>query len=164
MFGLFELFGLFGLKALARWRRNRGRLIYSYHDGEKWRRADPFLLWRKLLHHPTVNLVEILPLAELGSEPETTQAVETVAEAFGVTRWEERSQSGLLDWEILRLVNDFERWMAALKKNTSLGPISPPATGSASSNSQGPQNHATSSPSGSGSIPGGPTPGRPTEP
>ncbi len=39
---------MFFLRTIQSWLRNRGRLLFRYHDGERWRRADPLVVGRAL--------------------------------------------------------------------------------------------------------------------
>lgn len=110
-------------------RRQRQRELFEYWDGEKLRRGDPFRLWRALNNHSKMNL-ENAPLVDKGEEPETTIFVKAIAEVFNVKRWD--GESGLTDWEMLRLLFDFSDFNIALKKNTSPMPISSPPTDSES--------------------------------
>jgi len=101
--------------------RKKPRGLFEFHDGTKIRRADPFVIWRKLFTHPKLNFQEHLALAEQGQEPETTATIECLCEIFGVSRWDEAAQTGLTDWEILALVGQFQECLELLKKSSSPG-------------------------------------------
>lgn len=143
------------------WRERRAlarRQIFEYHDGTHWRYADPFAVWRHLFHHPTVDILAVLPFAEQGKEPEASIALGVLCEVFGVQRWDEATRTGLTDLEILGLVVQFQVYLGSLKKSTDDGPISSPPLASASSPSPEPPPPATSEPLGSGSASIGSTP------
>jgi hypothetical protein len=54
--------------------------------------------------------------------------VGVVARVFGVSRWDDSSQTGLTDWEVLDLFGDLNEYLLAIKKKYSPGPTSPPPT------------------------------------
>lgn len=107
--------------------------LLRYWDGTGWRYGDPFLLYRKLWSHPTLNIEAQAPLVDAGQEPETTEFVTSLAEIFGVERWDPDTGRGLTDWEVLDCFQQLNEYMVALKKNTSGSPTSLPPTESASS-------------------------------
>ena len=80
--------------------------------------------------HPKFNLETMGDLVEHGAEPETTIAAEAICEVFGVTRWDDRAKTGLIDWELIALMDQFHQHLEALKKKPSPGPISPEPTDS----------------------------------
>ena len=121
---------MFG-RIIERWKRRRresSRLLFSFWDGRQTRNADPYRLWRELSSYPTVNIVEAAPLVDEGQEPETTQVVTAIADVFGVTRWDETTQTGLTDWEILNLLGNLDQYLLAIKKKYSPGPTQPETT------------------------------------
>jgi hypothetical protein len=116
---------------LQRWRErqwNRHRLLFSYWDGNRVRRADPYRLSRELQGQKELDLIAVAPLVDEGKEPETTQFVSVIAAVFGVERWNDSTQSGLMDWEILDLFRDFNGYLLNIKKKYNPGPTSPQST------------------------------------
>jgi hypothetical protein len=141
-------------------RRLGSRRLFRYWDGRRWRYGDPFLLWRAIMNHPTVHFENALPLVDDGVEPETSQVVVALYEIFAVEPWDEHRRTGLTQWEILAVLGAFNLYLELLKKSTSPGPTSSPATAStpvaASAESPAP---APSSSWDSGSMPSESTPG-----
>lgn len=110
------------LQWIRKWferRRLRDRALFAYRDGTRERYADPAEVWRKLLNHPTMNFVDMMPLAEQGQEPEVSVVLDALAEIFDVDRWDESTGRGLTNWETLDLVHQFDAYLNALKKNIS---------------------------------------------
>jgi hypothetical protein len=154
-----------------RWRKKRrtarmlaAGAIFSYWDGQKFRYADPFKLWRDLTQDEKVNLERLLPEADDADGRAVDALVAHVCRVFGVTRWDEAARSGLTDLELLHLLQSTLRWTAFVKKNSSPGPTLPPATAAATSSaSPGPPNPTRSASSDCTSTatarrPAGPTP------
>jgi len=141
---------------IGRWlrkrRRRRSLALMRFWDGERFRYADPFLVWRRIYSDPDVDLQAIAPLADAGHEPEATQAIDLIARAFEVQRFDEATQTGLTDWEICGLLNDMDAYMEAVKKKYNFGPISPEPTASESSISPEPPTETPKPSSGSGSV------------
>jgi hypothetical protein len=115
------------------WRIAKQRLLYSYWDGKTQRRGDPFRIWREIENDTSIDLDTMAVFVDGGREPETSLMVEAIARAFRVERWNEETQSGLIDWEIIDLLIYLQSFMLALKKNISPGQTSPTITESASS-------------------------------
>ncbi len=168
------------IRWLRTWRDKRKlgpRGLFRYHDGQTYRWLDPFTTWRAICHHPTYDL-EVHPAAcDDAREPETTEAIGIISALFDVQRFDGRTGRGLNDWEILGLLEQLLGHLASLKKNTSRPPTSPPPTEStrpSCSDAQadsdvsavapdGSDEHATNSPSGSGSTSPEPPRESPTE-
>jgi hypothetical protein len=152
------------LKTRLERRRLQDRGLFRYHDGTRTRYADPFVVWRALNNHPEMNLEKQADFVDIGQEPETTTVVKAFCDVFDVKRWDDTKRTGLMDWEILDLINQLEGFLAPLKKNISLGQTSSPPTESASlTGSEVPLSEVTSSSSASGSILNEPKPAKPTE-
>jgi hypothetical protein len=124
------------LNWIRRLGRQRDRIVFRYFDGRKWRVGDPFSLWRKLAHHPTVDLQTAAPMLDEGQEPESSQMLDALADVFGLHRLDSKSGDGLTDWEIKGIFLGFSAYMQGLKKSTESGPAPSPPTDSASSTSQ----------------------------
>ena len=121
---------------LARWRnrrRDKNRLLFAFWDGFRFRRTDPFRVWREIQADKTVDIEAAAPFVDEGKEPETTLVVEAIARAFGVRRWDAEIGAGLTDWELLNLFSDLSGYLLAVKKKFSPGPTPPPPTAPPSS-------------------------------
>lgn len=140
--------------------RLKRRGLYGFFDGKRTRYVDPIATWRKLEHHPTVDLDAIIPCLNEGMEPETSQMLGVLAETFDVKRYDPATQEGLTDREVVNLLDGLVEHMETLKKNTGTPPTSPAPTVSASS---GDGSEASSS-WGSRSIVNGSSPSMPTAP
>ncbi len=152
--------------------RNRSRMkkmvaagaIFPYWDGQRVRYGDPFKIWLALTQDEKVNLQRLLPEVDEVQPKAIYQALAHVCKVFDVTRWDEATQSGLTDLELLALLNNVLSWTNLVKKNSRPGLTSPPATPvSTSSPSPASPQPTRNSSSDSTSIasdkrPGGPTP------
>jgi len=106
--------------SVLRARRNVSRGLFPYHDGTRQRWGDPFTIYRKL-KSSDVDLGQIGDAVDRQEEPETTQALGLVTEAFGVQRWNDEGQTGLTDLEILALPVLLGNYLEGVKKNTGTG-------------------------------------------
>lgn len=118
---------------LLRRRRLRRRGLFCYHDGRKTRWADPMAVWRHLCNHSQVNMDTVADTVDAREEPETTNFLTALCEAFGVQRFDSETTSGLRDGELFDLFYALSDHFSALKKNSSPGPILSPPTESESS-------------------------------
>ncbi len=139
---MWTLFGWIRRRRLAR------RELLRFWDGAAWRYCDPFLVWRALKHHDTVNLDTHWAASEDGDEPETTELITAVATAFGVGRF--NGESGLTDWELLDLLSKFVDYIEKIKKKRSPSLTSSEPTDSGYSTSPVPPSETEISGSGSG--------------
>lgn len=114
--------------------RRRGFFVFRTPQGVE-RAVDPFVVYRRLVHHETINLEKHATAADLGEEPETTELIEAICEIFGVTRYDETTKTGYLDWELLNLLGEYHEFLADLKKNIDTGLNSQPPTEPKSSES-----------------------------
>lgn len=130
-------------------------MLFRYWDGRRWRRADPFRLWRELFARNSI--ADLYGPAVEGREPETTELLERLCQVFGVQRWDERTRQGLTDWEIFSLLGQFHEYLEALKKSISPGLISPPPGDSASGTGPAAPDGATKASSPSWSSPSEPS-------
>ena len=124
---------------------NKNQAVFPYYDGERKRYADPFGVWRKLVNHPKFNMQEMTPLVEMGEEPETTICIEAVVEVFGIKRWNPVTHTGLTDMQVLIVLDRFDNFLGAIKKNFVYGSTSSPTTDLESSISPEPPKEATNS-------------------
>ena len=154
---------------LKTWRKRRrlkamiaSGAIFPYWDGEKTRYGDPFLIWRSLTQDEKVNLDRLLPEVDDAQNAAVQTAVDHVCKVFDVRRWDPATQSGLTDLEILNLLGSVLRWTAFVKKNSSPGPTSPPATAPASSTSPAPPSETRNASGDSTSTSTAPKPAAPT--
>lgn len=114
-------------------RRMRGRGLYGFwcHDLQRWRWADPLQVYRRFEHHPRYNPERHLALAEHGAEPETSELLDIIADAFEVRRFD--GHRGYTDAELFGLWGDFGDWLTGQKKSSSSGLTSQLPTESPSS-------------------------------
>lgn len=130
------------------WRswRLRGKGLFNFHDGHRWRFVDIWLTYRKFVGRQDLDVERHLPLAELGHEPEVTELVAIICSVFGLYRWD--GSRGLTDPEVLQVLREFLYVANGLKKNGSGGSTSSPtAAGSFSDDSTPDAAAAENSPS-----------------
>jgi hypothetical protein len=135
--------------------------IFAYWDGCKVRYADPFRIWRELTQDEKVNFDRLMPEIDDAESPAITTAVEHVCKVFAVKRWDEATQTGLTDLQLLHLLGDVLRWTAFVKKKPSRGPTSPTVAADTSSVGQADQPSTPNSSSASTSTE---TESKPAEP
>jgi hypothetical protein len=120
------------IRRLMDWRRQRKRRLFRFHDGKRWRYADPIAASRALNTDKAVDLTTIFPALQQGREPETTQFLDAVCRAFGVHRFQPDG-SGMTDEELCDLFADLTAYLEDVKKNTAPPATSLPPTESESS-------------------------------
>lgn len=120
------------LRRFFRWwrqhRRARARGIFRYHDGTKWRLADPIAVQRACDLHPSW-----IPKADLGlmcqpgrmGQQAAQRGIEALREIFGIPPLE---QGGLTEEEIWEVWIAFCDFLGELKKNSKMPPIGSPPT------------------------------------
>lgn len=110
--------------------RNRGRDVFRFYDGRRWREIDPFIPARVLFSHPKFDWDETLVLLTMPRvKPQLETAaviVQAVQDAFKVKPFD---QGGLTELEAIDLLYDFRDYLGNVKKNGSLFPTSQPAMG-----------------------------------
>jgi hypothetical protein len=123
------------LKRLLQKRRDRGREIFRFFDGERERGADPIRVMRLIaLDEEFVPERHLDPLLE-GSLPDRDNeeniriSLAAARRIFGVKEWRE-DQPGLTEQETLQLWMTFATYLDALKKNGNPTPTSPVASDS----------------------------------
>lgn len=113
------------IRAILNWFLNRNRTIFRFYNGKKRVSIDPIHCAMKLANDP-----DYLPRhidEALNGDDEALQICSAAADrAFGVVGVE---QGGLTITEKLDLLNQFDLWVHALKKNTKRLPASPPSMG-----------------------------------
>ena len=110
---------------LFRWlrkRRLRRRGLFPYFDGTRQRWGDPFTIYRDLTSSE-VDIEALAPAVDEQKEPETTQVLDAFCKAFDVTRWDDKTHTGLMDNEILGLIEELDSFAEDVKKKYSPGPI-----------------------------------------
>jgi hypothetical protein len=101
-------------------RRNRKRGLFPYWDGQRTRWGDPFKIER-LLCQGELDLQTVAPFVDQQKEPETTQFLELVCKAFDVTRWDDKTATGLTDEEVISLPLQFANYTDTAKKKSGNG-------------------------------------------
>lgn len=115
------------------WFRRRKRRIYRFHDGRRWRAADPLKALVDLELHEVVVPERDLPAVDAASPEATRNVAEATREIFDVPPFEE---GGLGYEELLQVLEGLFAFMEQLKKNTSVAPRQlPPTEESTSSDS-----------------------------
>lgn len=150
------MFGLFGglFKNRVARRRERQRAIFRYWDGTRERGADPAVVYRALVSHPTFDWETHPVLIDTGDKDALAITLGAIREVFGVVAWAEDNDgrsTGLTDWETIDLLIQFNWYLGGLKKSTSPTPTLPPPTE--------PQSSAETSNSTNVSLDSGSTPG-----
>jgi hypothetical protein len=102
-----------------------------------------------LLRHPKFN-IENADLVDDMQEPESTIALEAIAEALETKRWTAATGDGATDSELLNGFGELIDYLEALKKNTSRGSISLSLSAQPPSTSQDSRSEPTNSQSLSG--------------
>ena len=97
------------------------------------RSVDPMRAWRSILTNEEVRIEEAFDAIERGGEPETTNTLKAICLAFGVSRYDETTQAGLTDGELLAILDDFSDYVSNTKKKTSTSPTWRARTGLESS-------------------------------
>lgn len=112
--------------------RHAKQEIFRYWDGTRMRGADPLLVFRTMIAHPTFDLekhTELMRVPDVKVQMEAVQiTVDAVREILGVNAWSEAGGGGLADREVLALLDQFIIYTANLKKNGSGQQTWPDAT------------------------------------
>ena len=120
------------------------RAIFSYHDGNKKRYADPLVALRGLDDHPTFNMDRDLQGIEHGDEESVAKAVQATRDVFGLTPWSEENRWALTETETIDLLAYFLNWTERLKKNIENSTTSPASSDATPDNSSEPITSDTS--------------------
>jgi len=106
-------------------RTDRERKIFTYWDGQRFRRADPLAVVRGLSNDPKFDLETTPAAADRGD----LEAVEiTCNAARSVLKIPSLEDGGLTDAECFETLIAFFDFCAALKKNSKMPPTSPEPT------------------------------------
>ena len=109
-------------------RRLRGRGLFRFFDGRRYRHVDPLRMWREVEHHSEFNL-ETMPEAVAVRDEKASEAFyAAMCEVFGIERFDDSTGRGMTDEEIMGLLVDLSEFLGAVKKNIDTGPISPADT------------------------------------
>ena len=96
--------------------KEEAKRLFQYWDGSETRSCDPFFTWRKYEHHEGIDH-DSLELVDKNIEPFTTDFVSALCDVFNVSRYDEATETGLTELEIMDLVNQLSQWFEDLKKN-----------------------------------------------
>ncbi len=129
------------LRWLANRRWNKRRLIFRFHDGRRIRRVDPVEIALALHEHPEY-LPEHLGEASDGHLGAQRTVAQAACDVFGVQPLSEKG--GLTVAERIELMQAFDLYLLALKKNTVASRISRSSTASTSAGSSATTTNATS--------------------
>lgn len=111
---------------LRNWIQDADREIFIYHDGSRTRRADPAVVLRKLIEHPSYLPYEHPQLAAKGDQDALREMLAACQQVFGVQPYDGDKRTGLLEEEQIQLMIAFGEFCGNVKKNTSLSLISAP--------------------------------------
>lgn len=100
-------------------RIKRARLLFEFWDGERFRRVDPWVVWRTFKEDKDFNYETQLDIAQNGESPEIGLFVAAMCNAFGVKRYDEKTNTGMTESEMFVLLSDLGFFFDALKKNGS---------------------------------------------
>lgn len=149
------------------WAARRRRNLFQFFDGTRYRRADPWVIYRQLYNDDEFVIgkepndpADMLTDAMNLEEPAFSKCVACGHRALGTQPFD--GKRGLSEVEVVSVVADFLVWIdALLKKNGTLSISLPPT---ASISSPGPECPAdpTSSPLSSTSMPTGSIPAEPS--
>lgn len=107
------------------------RGIFVFYDGKRWRRSDPFVIYRGIYEVPGFDPDTALPTLNQGDARQKLKSAEKIAAAvrhvFGVKQLED---GGLTDLECVQLLGDFFEFSDDLKKSTEPQPNWDPRTAS----------------------------------
>lgn len=113
-------------------RRNDPRL-FVYHDGHRWRRADPMRLYRALAAHATYRPDVTPVMADAGDAEALATMLQAAQDVFGVRPFDETTGRGLTENEQLDLMIDFAAWLESKKKSMPTSPTSSVTTAASTS-------------------------------
>jgi hypothetical protein len=118
------------LNLIRRWFNNRNRAIFRFWDGQRIRRIDPLLAYRRLDTHPEFDWSTHPEMIDGDDERLSSEATEitarAVCEVFGVRPFD--GSRGLTEQECIGLLIQFVQYLTALKKNGNTSPTSVPST------------------------------------
>jgi hypothetical protein len=111
------------LRWYRRWRLKKSGALFRYYNGERIVWADVLSLYRRIIHHEA-DIVSLLPAVDKQEEPETSQFLEAVTQIFDLKPYEQGSEKGLTEWEIINVFMSFLEHLDQLKKKVlhGLGP------------------------------------------
>ena len=115
---------------LIDWCTPSDRYIFRFHDGVRWRLADPIAVSIALDNVPNFHPCETPRLLATADDPRhmlqlTEQIADAVREAFGLPDFD---NGGLTHLECLELLAAFDDFQNGLKKSINPSPILPPPT------------------------------------
>ena len=101
-------------------RRAPKRDIFTFHDGQRQRSADPLVIWRELDAHPEFRMDVHPALLDKGDPEAWKVCVDATRDAFDVFAFDEFDGKGLTEAETIELLGTFASFMFDVKKNTRL--------------------------------------------
>jgi hypothetical protein len=115
------------------------RELFVYWDGQKQRRIDPLVAWRRMMADPECNFAQDFQVAMNPAKKDGTpfypdalvdeaeqRLLRLTRETFDVTAWAE-NEAGLTVAETIDLLGDFLRFRVELKKKRSTSPTLSPS-------------------------------------
>lgn len=126
--------------------KEKERLIYTYWDGEKVNKADPMVLYRKLVAKGPELEADMLA-AKTTSKFAVEGHMRMIATLRGVFAVKPFEEGGLTEQETLSLYDHFMDYCGVVKKNGSPSSTSAPETSPATSPATPPSSEGSSAPS-----------------
>ena len=109
------------IKCWRAYRFRKQRELYTFYDGRRWRRLDPWRTYRVFLADPEYNVDTMAEAAYDQQEPEYTFALNAICRTFGLQQWSPENESGMTEEELLKVFADFCDYMESVKKKRSRG-------------------------------------------
>ena len=116
--------------------------VFRFHDGRRWRAADPFTVHRALLTHKDFNLEDVGLIQVEAENPKERnfatclKAEQAARDVFGIPEFE---KGGLTAENCIVLLAEFLDFVSVQKKSGNPPPTSPLATEPASSAEASPE-------------------------
>ena len=106
----------------------KNRKIYTFFDGERDRRVDPMIVYKRISTvAPSLSIdIKVSQSASKDAIKAHDTVVAKIQEIFGVRPLDDTG--GLTQGEMLDLLNDFMEWCSQVKKNSRTEQISSPPT------------------------------------
>ncbi len=106
-------------KTLLERRRLRGRGLFRFYDPSerRYRYADPIAVHQAIHEHPKLDEERHFAALERGEEPETSEVLAIVREAFGASKFNASSGTGWTVSETLQVWDSFMAYIDSQKKS-----------------------------------------------
>ncbi len=109
------------------WPFRRRRLLFRYHNGQKWVAADPLRLYRRISKEAD-QLIILGAAFDQQKDPEADEFVAKVAEIFELRRYNPETQKGLTDAEVAAVFEQFHGFLEDVRQRFFPGSTSQPVS------------------------------------